>query len=97
MKAYQKFTYFCKNSIGWFDTEKNDYSRSITLLGDNEFEFEGEKLKHKDVSFDGCRVRTSILNILPLKFNETFHIVQLKSLFLIIHLMLNCIKFISQT
>ena len=60
MKAEQKFTFFCKNSIAWFDTENNDYSRALSLLGDNEFEFEGEKLKPKDVPFDGCRVRMSL-------------------------------------
>ena len=56
MKAEQKFTYFCKNSVGWFSTETEDLSQALSLLGDNEYEFEGEKLKNKDVPFDGCRV-----------------------------------------
>ena len=56
MKAEQKFTYLCINSIGWFNIEKNNYNQALNLLGDNEYEFEGTKLKHQNVPFDGCRV-----------------------------------------
>ncbi len=55
-RVHQKFTYFCKKSIGYFNEETNSLDQSVSLMGDNEFEFEGGKIKQDDVIFDGCRV-----------------------------------------
>ena len=56
VRASQKFTYFCINAAGWYNTETRSHDDALKFMGDNEFEFTGSNLKQKDVPFDGCRV-----------------------------------------
>lgn len=55
-RASQKFTYFCINSVGWYNTETKKLHDALFFMGDNEYEFKGTNLRQKDVPFDGCRV-----------------------------------------
>jgi hypothetical protein len=54
LEASQKFTYYCKNSIAWYDGELSSYSHAITFEGYNK-----EKIETSDISDvqDGCSVR----------------------------------------
>ncbi|CAG2206030.1 COL5AS [Mytilus edulis] len=55
LEASQKFTYYCKKSIAWFDSEMSNYDQAITLEGYNK-----EKIDTTDVSNvnDGCADRS---------------------------------------
>ena len=57
--AHQTFTYQCKNSVAWYDRYSRNYEKSITFLGDNDFN--DAVISHGDPSSpivleDGCSV-----------------------------------------
>lgn len=55
-RATQRFTFYCSGSVAWFDQSANDNSAALTLMGDNEYEFETSTFTFKEVVHDGCRV-----------------------------------------
>lgn len=57
--AQQKFTFFCENSVAWFDEKSNSHKSAIDLLGDNEYEIKTNKFTSENIISDGCRVRSS--------------------------------------
>jgi len=54
-RAWQKFTYYCQNSVAWYNSEAANYRDAINLLGDNEEEIRTKKLSADDVD-DKCLV-----------------------------------------
>ena len=57
--SHQNFTYHCMNSVAWYDRDSRNYEKSITFLGDNDFN--DAVISHGDPSFpivleDGCSV-----------------------------------------
>lgn len=62
--ASQDITYHCKNSVGYFDVEKNNYRRSLKLLAWNDAELtakNSQQLRY-EVTEDGCKVNSIYLN-----------------------------------
>lgn len=56
-EGYQNFTYSCINSAAWFNSNTNDYSTAIKLLGENEEEISYESpLIKPSILADGCKV-----------------------------------------
>lgn len=56
--ASQNITYHCKNSVGYFDAEKNNYRKSLKLLAWNDAELtakNSQQLRY-EVTEDGCQV-----------------------------------------
>lgn len=62
--AEQNITYHCKNSVGYFDTERRTYRRGLKLLGWNDLELtpRGNQRSRYEMIVDECRV--------SIKFNE---------------------------
>lgn len=65
-RATQTFTYYCKNSLAWYDEKYKDKKRAIVLEG-------ADKTKHMTKNFanvvDGCKVsRTSLWRFCHLIF-----------------------------
>lgn len=56
--ATQSVTYHCKQSIAYFDAEKNNYRRSLKLLTWNDAELTAKNSLHLryEVQEDGCKV-----------------------------------------
>jgi len=57
MRATQKITYFCTNSVAWYNQDDSDYKMSIKMMGSNDFVI--RRFKEKDVTYDGCKNRRS--------------------------------------
>jgi len=58
-KVTQKFTYFCINSVGYEEQQSGTKDYALDFMGENEYEWEGPKMKSKAVPFDGCKNRQS--------------------------------------
>ena len=58
-QATQTFTYYCKNSIAWYERAYDDNGRAIVLEGANKFQFKTQKWNRKSVIQDGCDVSIS--------------------------------------
>lgn len=56
-RAAQKLTYFCTNSVAWFNQDDANYRHSIKMMGSNDHVI--KRFKDKDVSYDGCKNRRS--------------------------------------
>lgn len=57
--ASQNITYHCKNSIGYFDADKNNYRKALKLLAWNDAELmakHSQQLRY-EVTTDGCQVK----------------------------------------
>ena len=70
LEASQKFTYYCKNSIAWYDEEMSSYSHAITFEGYNK-----EKIETSDISDveDGCSVRFILIIVLSFFLSKNFN------------------------
>lgn len=57
--ATQNVTYHCRNSVGYFDAEKNNYRRSLKFLAWNDAELTAKNSLHLryDAIEDGCQVK----------------------------------------
>jgi len=58
-RVTQKFTYFCVNVAGWYDTDSSSTANALDFMGDSDFEWKGSGIKDNDVTFDGCTNRHS--------------------------------------
>ena len=58
LRATQKITYHCKNSVAWLDEKMNTYDKSLKLLALNGYEYSREHHKNAQpkVISDGCKV-----------------------------------------
>lgn len=74
--ASQNITYHCKNSVGYFDAEKNNYRQAIKLLAWNDAELtakNSQQLKY-EVTEDGCKVNIfCYFHFLIFKLTLSFH------------------------
>lgn len=54
----QNITIFCKNSIAFYDSTKQNYKKAIKLMSYNDIELtaEGNQLFNYKVIKDGCQV-----------------------------------------
>lgn len=55
-RGIQRFTYYCTSSVAWYDTKTSAHGSAITLLGDNDYEFNTAKFDVKQIVHDGCKV-----------------------------------------
>lgn len=55
-EASQQFTYYCSGSVGWYDQANQGFENALTLLGENDFEFDYHEKKWIEVLHDGCSV-----------------------------------------
>lgn len=73
--ATQNVTYHCKNSVGYFDAEKNHHRNAIKLLAWNDAMLtakNSQQLRY-EVTEDGCKV-TREFNPLQFQFFSQFHV-----------------------
>lgn len=58
--ATQNITYHCRNSVGYFDTERNNLRRSLKLLAWNDAELTAKNSMHLryEMIEDGCKARS---------------------------------------
>lgn len=70
--ASQNITYHCKNTVGYYDAEKNNYRRSLKLLAWNDAELtakSSQQLRY-EVTEDGCKVNFNIVSHLLYIFDD---------------------------
>ncbi|XP_035665505.1 collagen alpha-1(V) chain-like [Branchiostoma floridae] len=56
-KATQNFTYYCSNSIAWYDSKTGRHSKAIMLQGNNDIEYAWDSKTKPNVISDGCKDR----------------------------------------
>lgn len=64
-EAHQAFTYFCRNSVAWYDANSKSYDLALSLVGANGHEVQTGDFRQRDVEMDGCSV--SALRLFLLK------------------------------
>lgn len=78
-ESYQNFTYTCINSVAWFNSNSENFEKSLKFMGDNDLEIGYDTHGVKPiVLYDGCRtgrsksetvfeIRTKKVDYLPIK------------------------------
>lgn len=64
--AYQNITYHCKNSIGYFDSERKTYRKGMKFLTWNDAELtpRGNQRLRYEMIIDECRVSFKIFELI---------------------------------
>lgn len=56
-EAHQAFTYFCRNSVAWYDAKSKSHDLALSLVGANGHEVQAGDFRQRDVELDGCSYR----------------------------------------
>ena len=82
-KVTQKFTYFCINSVGYEEQQSGTKDYALDFMGENEYEWEGPKMKSKAVPFDGCKVIVSVYLVFVSSYTVNCRFAPLQSIYVI--------------
>lgn len=61
--ARQNFTYYCHQSVAWYDVSSGSYDKALRFLGSNDEEMSYDNNPYIKALFDGCAV-----SIVPVAF-----------------------------
>lgn len=55
--ARQNFTYYCHQSVAWYDVSSGSYDKALRFLGSNDEEMSYDNNPYIKALFDGCASR----------------------------------------